>query len=122
MQHLQPHPDPVYFRRVLLYMLLDQGMMTCHDAKTGEEIYDRTRFPRFASFTASPWAYNGKIFCLAEDGKTYVLKAGPQFEIVHTNDLDELCAATPSIAQGKLFIRTASQIYCLTRDESSPAN
>ena len=51
---------------------------------------------------------------LAENGKTFVLKAGPEFEIIETNDLDELCIATPSIAQGKLFIRTASSVYCIT--------
>ena len=88
--------------------------MTCHHAVTGEEIYDRTRFPLYTSFTASPWAYNGKLFGLAENGKTFVLKAGPEFEIIETNDLDELCIATPSIAQGKLFIRTASSVYCIT--------
>jgi len=98
------------------YTLLDQGMMTCHIARTGEEVYDRTRFPRHSSFTASPWAYNGKLFCLAEDGKTYVVKPGPDFEILQTNDLDELTIATPAIAQGKLFIRTASKVYCLTNE------
>ena len=89
-------------------------MMTCHHALSGEEIYDRTRFPLYTSFTASPWAYNGKIFCLAENGTTFVLQAGPEFKILETNPLEELCLATPSIAQGKLFIRTASALYCIT--------
>ncbi len=99
------------------YTLLDQGMMTCHLALTGEEVYDRTRFPRLTSFTASPWAYNNKIFCLAENGKTYVVKPGPNFEITQTNDLDELAIATPAIAQGKLFIRTASKVYCISNEQ-----
>ncbi|MDG1891784.1 MAG: PQQ-binding-like beta-propeller repeat protein [Verrucomicrobiota bacterium] len=97
------------------YTLLDQGMMTCHHAQTGEEVYDRTRFPLYTSFTASPWAYNGNLFCLAESGMTYVLKSGPEFEIIQENNLDELCIATPSIAQGKLFIRTESSIYCISK-------
>ena len=88
--------------------------MTCHHALTGEEIYDRTRFPLYTSFTASPWAYNGHIYYLAESGKTFVLKAGSKFEIIQTNDLEELTIATPSIAQGILFIRTASSLYCIT--------
>ena len=104
------------------YTLLDQGMMTCHHALTGEEIYDRTRFPLYTSFTASPWAYNGKLFCLAENGKTFVIKPGSEFEILETNDLDELSIATPSIAQGKLFIRTASSIYCITKDTDPSGN
>jgi len=96
--------------------------MTCHHALTGEKIYDRTRFPLYTSFTASPWAYNGKLFCLAENGKTFVVKPGPDFEILETNDLDELSIATPSIAQGKLFIRTASSIYCITKDTDPSGN
>jgi outer membrane protein assembly factor BamB len=100
----------------LYYTLLDQGMLTCHDALTGEEVFTRTRFPEGASFTASPWAYNGKIFFLSEEGETYVMPAGRDFAIEHTNALDELCIATPSIAQGKLLIRTAEHVYCIGRE------
>jgi outer membrane protein assembly factor BamB len=91
-------------------------MLTCHDAKTGELVFDRTRFPQGASFTASPWAYNGKLFFLDEDGDTYVMPVGTEFEVERTNSLDELCIATPSIAQGKLLIRTASQVYCISQE------
>jgi outer membrane protein assembly factor BamB len=59
------------------YTLFDRGFFTCHDAKTGREIYGRQRIATDASgFTASPWAYNGKIFALSEDGDTYVIQAG----------------------------------------------
>jgi outer membrane protein assembly factor BamB len=105
--------SPIVYRGYY-YTLLDQGMLTCHDAKTGELVYDRTRFPQGAKFTASPWAYNGKVFFLDENGKTFVMPVGREFNIERTNDLDELSIATPSISQGKLLIRTASQIYCIT--------
>ncbi len=97
-----------------LYTLYDQGFLTCHDAKTGEEIFGKQRFSPRGSFTASPFAYNGQIFFLSEDGLTYVIKAGPDFEIVGRNDLDELCLASPAVAGDKLLIRTASKLYCLT--------
>ncbi len=99
------------------YTLLDRGMITCHDAKTGELIYDRTRFPQGASFTASPWAYNGKVFFLDENGTTYVMPVGREFKIERTNSLDELSLATPAISQGKLLLRTASQVYCITNKD-----
>ena len=95
------------------YTLLDRGMMTCHDAKTGAEVFGRVRFPRGATFTSSPWAYDDKVFCLSEKGITYVLDATvEEFAILHTNDLDEFCMASPAVAQGKLFIRTESLLYC----------
>ena len=97
-----------------LYTLYDQGFLTCHHAKTGEEVYGRERFSPSGSFTASPFAFNGRLFCLSEDGLTYVIKPGPEFEILQTNPLDELCLSSPAIAGDKLLIRTASKLYCLT--------
>lgn len=108
------NPSPIVYGDHY-YTLLDRGFVTCHDARTGKEIYDKTRIFAGASFTASPWAYNGMLFFLSEDGDTYVAKAGPEFELLHTNRLDELAIATPSVAQGKLLIRTASKLYCLTK-------
>ena len=61
-------------------------------AKTGEEIYGRKRLEIGNGFTASPWAYNGKIFLLSEDGDTYVVQAGPEFKVIGKNSLDEMIA------------------------------
>ncbi|MBC8351114.1 MAG: PQQ-binding-like beta-propeller repeat protein [Planctomycetes bacterium] len=97
-----------------LYTLYDRGFLTCHDAKTGEEIYGKQRFNPRGSFTSSPLAYNGRLFLLSEDGLTYVVKAGPKFEIIGTNDLGELCIASPAAVDDNLLIRTASKLYCLT--------
>jgi outer membrane protein assembly factor BamB len=94
------------------YTLFDRGFFTCHDAKTGREIYGRQRIATDASgFTASPWAYNGKIFAMSEDGDTYVIEAGPQFKVLGKNPLGEMTLATPAIARGSLVIRTASKLY-----------
>jgi outer membrane protein assembly factor BamB len=94
------------------YTLFDRGLFACHDAKTGKEIYGRQRItPDAAGFTASPWAYNGKIFALSEDGDTYVLQAGPEFKVLGKNSLDEMALATPAVAKGSLLIRTASKLY-----------
>ena len=97
-----------------LYTLFDQGFLSCHDATTGQEVYGKTRFAPSGSFTASPFAFNGHVFFLSEVGLTYVVKAGPEFEIVQRNDLDELCLASPAIVGDKLLIRTASKLYCIS--------
>ena len=93
------------------YTLLDRGYFTCHDARTGEEVYGKQRIHVGAAFSSSPWAYSGKIFVLSEEGDTYVIKAGPEFEVLDTNSLDEYSMATPVIAHGSLFIRTGSKLY-----------
>jgi outer membrane protein assembly factor BamB len=107
------NPSPIVYRG-LYYTVLDRGFLTLHDAATGEEIYGKVRLPGSPTFTASPWAYNGKVFFLSEDGETYVVDADREHRVVRTNDLDELALSTPSIAEGKLLIRTAGRIWCLS--------
>ena len=58
---------------------------------------------------------DGKIFCLNEDGITYVLNDSEQFEVLHTNQLaeDEMGMASPAVVGDRLLIRTAARIYCI---------
>ena len=113
------NPSPLVYGDHL-YTLLDRGFFTAHDARTGREIYGRQRIAADASgFTSSPWAYNGKIFALSEDGDTYVLRAGAQFEVLGKNSLAELTLATPAIADGSLIIRTASRLYRIGKGGSA---
>lgn len=107
------NPTPIVYGD-LYYTLFDHGFLTCHNARTGEEVYGKVRFKPSGSFTSSPWAYNGHLFFLSEQGTTYVVKAGPTFELVGKCDLDELCLSSPGISDGKLLIRTASKLYALT--------
>ena len=94
------------------YTLFDRGFLTCHDARTGEEVYGKQRISRDAAqFTASPWAYDGKLFCLDEAGTTFVIEAGPDFRLLDANELGEMCMATPAIIEGSLLIRTHSALY-----------
>lgn len=109
------NPSPIVYGDHY-YTLLDRGFLTSHNARTGQEVYGKQRINVNAgAFTASPWAYNGHIFCLSEDGDTFVIEAGPQYRLVRQNSLGEMCMATPAIARGSLFIRTASSLYRLTR-------
>lgn len=107
------HPTPLVYGDYL-YVLYDRGMLSCYDAKTGKPVYERQRLGGGSqAFTASPWAYNGKLFCLSEDGETFVIKAGPKFELLGKNNLDDMSLSTPALASGNLLIRTQSRLYCL---------
>jgi outer membrane protein assembly factor BamB len=100
-----------------LYVLLDRGMVSAFNSKTGETLYEPQKLPKGEHFTSSPWAYNGKLFCLNEDGVTFIVRAGDKFEILGTNQLaeDDLCMATPAIVGDRLLIRTLSRIYCIRK-------
>ncbi|MBL9124734.1 MAG: PQQ-binding-like beta-propeller repeat protein [Planctomycetaceae bacterium] len=112
------NPTPVLYDG-RIYVCLDGGFFACYDAKSGEQIYSKKRIPNGKAFTASPFAYHNKIFCLNEDGVTFVIPAKGDFEILYTNPLadDDMCLATPGLADGKLLIRTAVRLYCIESTE-----
>lgn len=106
---------PLLYQGVI-YVLYDQGFLAAYDARSGEPLYGKQRLrDGVTSFTSSPWASDGKIFCLSEEGDTFVLKAGSEFGLLHTNALGEMGMATPAIAGKALLIRTGLHVWRLER-------
>src|SRR5262249_20739772 len=94
----------------------DFGFLSCHDARTGRQVYEKHRIRTEAtSFTASPWAADGKVFALSEDGDTFVFQAGPEYKLLRKNSLDAMCMPTLASAADRLLIRTLTQLYCLRK-------
>ena len=116
------NPSPLVYGDYF-YVLFDFGFLSCHDARTGKLVYEKQRIRPEANtaFTASPWACNGKVFALSEDGDTFVFQAGPEYKLLHKNALDEMCMATPAIAGDRLLIRTLSTLYCIRKAKYSSA-
>jgi outer membrane protein assembly factor BamB len=105
-----------------LFVLYDAGLLTCFHAKSGETIFPRKRLDTGGGrFYASPWAYNGRIFLLNEDGTTWVVEDSPEFKIIRKNTLNDYAWATPAIARGSLFIRTYSGLYRLQNPAATTA-
>jgi outer membrane protein assembly factor BamB len=98
-----------------VYALTETGILSRFDARSGELTY-RTRIdPAAAAFTTSPWAYNGKLFCLSEEGQTFVIATGEKFQLLHVNALDEMALASPALVGERLLIRTESRLYSIRR-------
>jgi len=99
------------------YTLFDNGFITCHDAKTGKEIYSKRRVEEGGAhrFTTSLWAYNNKLFAMNEEGVTLVMQPGPEYKLLGKNSLDDMTLATPAIVRGSLFIRTGTKLYRISK-------
>ena len=102
-----PVTDGKYF-----YVVNDRGIMWCLDAKTGTEIYGQQRI-KPGTYSGSPVLADGKIYVTNEDGLTTVVKAGPAFEVLAENALNDYCLSSPAISDGQIFIRTAQHLYCI---------
>lgn len=93
-----------------LYSVTDGGIVHCYDGKTGEVIYaERVG----GNHSASPVYADGLIYFLSETGETTLVKAGPKFEIVARNPLNEKCQASIAISGGRLYLRTEKNLYCI---------
>ena len=100
-----PVTDGKYF-----YVVRDNGTVWCLDAKTGAEVYAQQRM-KPGTYSGSPVLADGKLYVTNEDGLTTVLKAGPTFEVLAENALNDYCLSSPAISDGQIFIRTAQHLY-----------
>jgi outer membrane protein assembly factor BamB len=105
-------PSPIAYQGYI-FVLLDQGFLACYDAKTGKEIYGKTRIGTGANFSASPVGVEGRLYLASEDGDVYVVNAGPKYELLAKNSLGESVMASPAISGGKMFVRALKHLYCI---------
>jgi outer membrane protein assembly factor BamB len=102
-----PVTDGKYF-----YVVNDRGIMWCLDARTGAEIYGQQRL-KPGTYSGSPVLADGKIYVTNEDGLTAVVQAGPKFEVLAENPLNDYVLSSPAISDGRIFIRTQHHLYAI---------
>jgi outer membrane protein assembly factor BamB len=102
-----PVTDGKYF-----YVVNDKGIVFCLDAKTGTEVYGQQRL-KPGTYSASPVLADGKIYVTNEDGVTTVFAAGPKFEVLAENPLNDYVLSSPAISDGRIYIRTTGHLYAI---------
>jgi outer membrane protein assembly factor BamB len=102
--------SPLLYRG-LMYVVNDNGILTVFDAKTGKEIYKARAGGTGNTFSASPWAADGKVYLLSEDGHTFVIEAGDKYVEIAKNSVDEMSFASPALAPNTVFLRTQTKLY-----------
>jgi outer membrane protein assembly factor BamB len=109
-------PSPVYHEGHL-YVVADNGTVTCFEGNTGKQVWQERLG---GEFTASPVLVGGLIYVTNEAGKTFVIKAGPQFELVSINELGEIVLSTPAISDRVLYVRTPRSVVAIDSSSVSP--
>lgn len=105
-----PAMSSLLYAEPYVYSVTDNGVAHCFDAATGDQKWVHRIDGRHS---ASPIWAEGKIYFHSEEGDTVVIEAGPVYREVGRNSLGELCRASIAASHGNLFIRTASQLYCI---------
>jgi len=95
-----------------LYMVTDNGIATCVDAKTGKE-YWRARVG--GNHSASPIYADGRIYFLSEEGESVVIAPGQTLKHLTTNQLDGRTLASMAVSGGSIFIRSETHLYRISK-------
>lgn len=95
-----------------VYFVNDGGIAACHVAKTGENVWTERLG---GAVSSSPVLVDGKIYAVTEDGDVHVFLAAPAFKRLAKNSLGEPAFASPAVADGRLFIRGKSHLFCISK-------
>ncbi len=104
-------PTPLVYGETL-YLLRDRGVLASYKAASGEQIIEQTRLGGSA-YSASGVAADGKLYYTSEEGDVYVVRHGPEFDLLATNPLGEICMATPAISEGVIYFRTKGHLIAV---------
>lgn len=109
-------PSPVLYGEYL-YMVNDMASIaTCLEATTGRAVWQgRLGVAQREGFSASPVAVDGKVFFTNDDGETFVLRAGPEFELLRVNRIGEPTLASPALVDGRWYIRSDRNLIAIGR-------
>ena len=109
-------PSPVLHDGRLYLIKSNSGILTSLEAGTGRIVYGPERLPGVRSVYASPVVANDRVYVTSREGTTLVLRAGPDFEVLATNVLDDGFDASPAIVDGEIYLRGRRFLYCIAAD------
>jgi outer membrane protein assembly factor BamB len=96
-----------------LYGCVDNGILTCFDAKSGAIRYSERLGNGTEGFTASPVSEGKNLYFTSEIGNVYVIPADGKFSVAATNTLNETCLSTAALSEGTLFYRARHELIAI---------
>jgi len=103
-------PTPILYGDIF-YTQGDDGRLIAYGAYTGEVVYQARIGGTGGAYVASPVIADGRIFFTSEECTVHVATTGPDYRDITSNDMDDVCWATPAISDGLLVIRTLRYVY-----------
>jgi outer membrane protein assembly factor BamB len=107
-------PSPLFYRGVL-YLNANNGRLSAYDGETGERLYRARIGGVGGSYAASPIAADGRLYFTTEEGDTFVVRAGRDYELLARNTVDRIVMASPAASGGVLVIRAIDRLFGITR-------
>lgn len=107
-------PNPVLINGKLYFLRVNNGFLTCLDAKTGEVFYAKENIPGISTLFSSPTGVADRIY-IASKGVVTVIKASTNFEVIATNPIDDDFHASPVVVGNEIILRGFDALYNYSR-------
>jgi outer membrane protein assembly factor BamB len=95
------------------YFCFDNGVLTAFQLATGERLYQQRLGAGKSGFSSSPVAAGDRMYITNEEGHTYVVRLGKEYQLLGENDLGEAVMATPAISGGVLYVRGGRHLFAI---------
>jgi outer membrane protein assembly factor BamB len=106
-------PSPLLYGDKIYFLKVNNGILSCFNALTGEEHYSRQRLEGIANIFASPVGAKDRVYLTGRDGTTLVIKHSPTFEVLASNKLDDTIDASAALVENEIYLRGRKFLYCI---------
>ncbi|HNO80099.1 MAG TPA: PQQ-binding-like beta-propeller repeat protein, partial [Phycisphaerae bacterium] len=109
-------PSPLLYDDTIYFLQKNTGILSCYDPATGKPHFEKQRLDKIKGVYASPVGADGRVYIAGRGGVTNVLKRGPAFEVLATNELDDQFDTSPAIAGNEIYMRGRENLYCIAEN------
>jgi outer membrane protein assembly factor BamB len=106
-------PSPLLYDQQLYVLSVNNGIVSCYDAKTGQVNYSKQTLEEMKGIYASPVGAAGRVYFVGRNGVSYVLKNSKNFEVLAVNKLEDGIDCSPAIIGDEMYLKGKKYLYCL---------
>lgn len=107
-------PSPLLYADKLYVCSVNQGIVSCYNAKTGEPYFVKEKLEQISGVYSSGAGAGGRVYFAGRNGVTYVLKHSEKFEVLAVNKLDDKFECSPAFVGDELYLKGKQNLYCIT--------
>lgn len=109
-------PSPLLWDDKLYFLRVNNGLLSCLDAKDGGEYYTSQKLEDVQEMFASPVGVKDRIYFTGANGTFHVVRHGPEFELLSQNQLEDKFHASPVVIGNNLYLRGFRYLYCIAEE------
>ena len=109
-------PSPLLYNGALYLLKSNSGILSCFNARTGQEYYRQKRLEGIGNVYSSPVGASGRVYVTDREGTTVVLERGPAFKVLGTNQLEDGFDASPAIVDEEIYLRGRRYLYRISEN------